>query len=131
MAKEKHYKVVQNTIIADMGHVTAQELKEIKAFMALGFNVIHKDPPPKPKVSKEEKAKKKAENDDARVKNPYSKKNVENFLQSIDPTGENEWKTYSKLINEKVFVDRSIVTPDGEIVSVSEPVIVKKTGEQR
>ena len=128
MAKEKHYKVVGNTVFADMGHLTAQEIREIKGFVAIGFKVVHQDPPQR---SKEEKEKDK---ELMAATCHYSQKKVEDFLKRIDKDNNNTalMDEYTKHYKEQAGTNRkqTVTKDDGtkEIIELANEPVFKSDG---
>ena len=131
MAKEKHYKVVGNTVFADMGHLTAQEIREIKGFVAIGFKVIHQDPP---QQSKEEKEK---EKETAAISCHYSEQKVKAFLEKIDKENNNTalMDEYKKLYSEQAGTNRkqTIIKEDGtkEVITRPNEPVFKMNGDPK
>ena len=76
------YTVEGKKIFATVAKLSTKDLKSIKNYVALGYELVDVKPP---KLTQEEKAARAEENKAAKEKaakeNPYSKRNVEAFLK--------------------------------------------------
>lgn len=111
MPKSNYY-IVGNKIFADVSKLKPNELKTVKNYKELGYELIDKPM----KETKEEKEKK-------RIENPYSKINVEKFLK--EKGNEELFAEYRKRYDEQAGTNRK-QTKDGEVVDVpNEPKYLK------
>ena len=108
MAAAKKYTVdnKERKIFATIAKLSPADLKEIKNYIALGYEIVDVEPP---KLTKEEKAERAAANKAAKAKaeeeNPFSQKNIEAFLQK----DENKalYAEYQTRYNEQAGTNRS------------------------
>lgn len=121
MSKEKNYTINGKTIYATITKLTKSETNIIKKYLALNYELVEVEAK---KITKEEKAA-------AAVANPYSKQNVEAFLQQAG--NEALWKEYQERYNEQAGTNRK-QTIDGKVVAIpDEPKYLrdKKTPKKK
>lgn len=107
-----NYYIDGNKIFADVSKLKPNELKTVKNYKELGYELIDKPM----KETKEEKEKK-------RIENPYSKINVEKFLK--EKGNEELFAEYKKRHDEQAGTNRK-QKKDGEVVDVpDEPKYLK------
>lgn len=113
MPKAKNYTIDGRTIYATITKLTKSEMNIIKKYLELKYELVEVEAK---KITKEEKAA-------AAVANPYSKKNVEAFLQQAG--NEALWEEYQKRYNEQAGTNRK-QTVDGKVVAIpDEPKTLK------
>lgn len=99
------YTVEGKKIFATVSRLGEKDLKVIKKYIALGYELVDVQPP---KLTQEEKAARAEENKAARSKaakeNPYSKQNVEAFLEL--PENAELLKVYNARYNEQAGTNR-------------------------
>ena len=123
MAKEKNYSInhEKKIVFAVVVKLTAKEKKEVKNYLDLGYEL--KAIEPKVRTKEEVKAAKEAA-EKAKAANPYSKQNVEAFLQRKG--NEELWKEYEKRYNEQAGTNRHRKNKDGVVEALKdEPVFLK------
>lgn len=110
-----NYEIQGSTIIANIAKLSAKELKEIKNYRELGYELIAKQ---KEKLTKEKK-------EENRRKNPYAKQNVEKFLNR--PENKELLKEYQNRYNEQAGTNRhKRDEKTGEMISIpDEPKYLK------
>lgn len=132
MAATKKYTVDNKgrRILATIAKLSPADLKEIKNYIALGFEIVDVEPP---KLSKEEKAERAAANKAAREKarkeNPYSQLNVEKFLKQEG--NEALFAEYEKLFNEQAGTNNTRKQNDGTIKRIPDDPKWLKSGEPK
>lgn len=102
---EKNYSIDGKKVYATITKLTATELKTIKKYLDLGYELVEVEAK---KITKEEKAAKAAEN-------PFSKQNVEKFLQQAG--NEKLWEEYQARYNEQAGTNRK-QTINGKVVAL-------------
>lgn len=100
MAKEKNYRIDGKKIYAAVAALSEKELKEVKNYIALGYDMI----------PVEKKVKTKAEKEAEAAANPYSKVNVEAFLKQEG--NEKLWKEYKARHDEQAGTNRFRKNPE-------------------
>lgn len=99
------YTVEGKKIFATVSKLSTKDLKAIKNYVALGFELVDVKPP---KLTQEEKAARAKENKAAKEKaakeNPYSKQNVEAFLKL--PENAELLKVYKARYDEQAGTNR-------------------------
>lgn len=122
-AKEKNYEVDNDKKIvsAVVVKLTEREKKEVKNYLDLGYNLQPKEP--KVRTKEEIEAAKKAAKEE-QAANPYSKQNVEAFLQKEG--NEALWEEYQQRYNEQAGTNRHRKNKDGVVEALEdEPVFLK------
>lgn len=115
-----NYNIQGKTIIADIAKLTEKELKEVKNYRELGYELIAKQ---KEKLTKEEK-------EENRRKNPYSQQNVEKFLNK--PENKELLKEYQNRYNEQAGTNRhKRDKKTGEMISIPDEPKYLKNGEPK
>ena len=109
------YEVKGNKVFATVAKLKQKEIKEIKNYIDLGFELVNVEAP---KVTKEEKAA-------AIAANPYSKQNVEAFLKKKG--NEELLKEYKARYNEQAGTNRTR-KENGEIINIPDVPVFKKDG---
>ena len=94
MAKEKNYSIDGKKIYAAVVALSEKELKEVKNYIALGYELIPVEKKTKTKEEKEAEA----------AANPYSKQNVEAFLK--EKYEDTLYAEYLKRYNEQAGTNR-------------------------
>ena len=115
MAKEKNYRIDGKKIYAAVAALSEKELKEVKNYIALGYELIAIEKKTKTKEEKEAEA----------AANTYSKKNIEAFLKQKGK--EALWEEYSKRYNEQAGTNRKRTNPETGKIEVlpDEPKFLK------
>lgn len=101
----KNYSIDGKKVYATITKLTATELKTIKKYLDLGYELVEVEAK---KITKEEKAAKAAEN-------PFSKQNVEAFLQQAG--NEALYTEYQARYNEQAGTNRK-QTINGKVVAL-------------
>lgn len=105
MAKKYTVDMKAQKVYAEIAKLSAKDLKEVKNYIALNFELVNVEPP---KLTKEEKAKRAEENkarkEKEKIENPYSKINVEKFLQKEE--NKKLWEEYDARYNEQAGTNR-------------------------
>lgn len=115
MPKAKNYTIDGKTIYATITKLTKAEMNVIKKYLELNYELVEVEAK---KITKEEKAA-------AAVANPYSKQNVEAFLQQAG--NEALWKEYQERYNEQAGTNRK-QTKDGKVVAIPDAPKTLKDG---
>lgn len=102
---EKNYSIDGKKVYATITKLTATELKTIKKYLDLGYELVEVEAK---KITKEEKAAKAAEN-------PFSKQNVEKFLKQAG--NEALYTEYQARYNEQAGTNRK-QTINGKVVAL-------------
>lgn len=112
MAKKYTVDMKAQKVYAQIAKLSGKDLKEVKNFIELKFELVNVEPP---KLSKEEKAKKAKENKEkkeiASKENPYSKENVEKFLNKEE--NKKLLEEYKARYNEQAGTNRKVKKADG------------------
>lgn len=120
MAKEKNYWVSNNEVHAVVMKLTEKETKEVRKYIDLGFKLVQEQP----------KVKTKEEKEDEKKNNPYSKVNVEKFLQSLED--KKYWEEYQKRYHEQAGTNRTQKDKaTGEIKVIPDEPKVLKSGKPK
>lgn len=105
---KKNYEIIGKSIIADIPNLTEKELQSVKNYVALGYELKEGTPHKPTKAERAEQKKqseeKKAEAKEAQKQNPYSKQNVEAFLNQAG--NEELLAEYTSRYNEQAGTNR-------------------------
>ena len=127
-AKEKNYEVDNDKKIvsAVVVKLTEREKKEVKNYLDLGYNLQPKEP--KVRTKEEIEAAKEAEKE-AKAKNPYSKQNIEAFLQKEG--NEALWEEYQQRYDEQAGTNRRRKNKAGVVEALKDEPVFLKSGEPK
>ena len=127
-AKEKNYEVDNDKKIvsAVVVKLTEREKKEVKNYLDLGYNLQPKEP--KVRTKEEIEAAKKAAKEE-QAANPYSKPNVEAFLQQEG--NEALWEEYQQRYHEQAGTNRHRKNKNGEVKALEDKPVFLKSGEPK
>ena len=131
MAAAKKYTVdnKERKIFATIAKLSPADLKEIKNYIALGYEIVDVEPP---KLTKEEKAERAAANKAAAAKakeeNPFSQQNIEKFLKK----DENKalYAEYQARYNEQAGTNRSRKV-NGKVERIADEPKYLKSGKPK
>lgn len=130
MAATKHYTVEGKKIFANILALNAKELKEVKKYLELGFELVETQPK---KLTKDERkaaaAEKEAAEQKQRKENPYSRINVEAFLKK--PENKELYAEYQKRYNEQAGIGRKRKQKDGTIIELPDEPKYLKSGKPK
>lgn len=118
MPKAKNYTIDGKTIYATITKLTKSEMNTIKKYLELNYELVEVEAK---KITKEEKAA-------AAAANPYSKQNVEAFLQQAG--NESLWKEYQERYNEQAGTNRK-QKKDGKVVAIPDAPKTLKDGTKK
>lgn len=112
MAKKYTVDMKAQKVYAEIAKLNAKDLKEVKNYIALNFELVNVEPP---KLTKEERAKRAEENkarkEKEKIENPYSKANVEKFLNKEE--NKKLLEEYNARYYEQAGTNRKVKKADG------------------
>lgn len=129
-AKAKKYTVNGKRVFANILALNERELKEVKRYLELGYELVEVEAEKLTKEQKHERAKaNKAAREKEAKENPYSRINVEAFLKK--PENKKYWDEYQSRYNEQAGTNRKRKDKKGEIVELKDEPKYLKDGNPK